>query len=237
MTFQNIVNRIRTISLAHKQVRYFRKGLVQDFLTDKTIPYPAVFLQDNGGSINPRGNVATFSFRLFFLDLVHVSQDTNENELDVLSDMVSVALDIIAQLNYPAYTDWKLSDTNALQLIVENDGDMNAGAYVDIVISIPYEQDVCAVPTTIPGYEPGPNDDDMKLVYDIKYTATGSEGKALTVPEIAGKKLLLVTREYSPLYRVSNLPAGSEFTWNDTVIGLGLPTMPGERFLILYRTY
>ncbi len=237
MTYNSVLKRIETIALDHKQVRTYKRGLVTDFLTDRTIPYPAIFLQDGGASIDPGNNSASFSFRMFFLDLVHVSENTKENELDVLSDMFSVAMDIIAQMNYPAFNDWMISLTNNMQSLVENDGDMNAGWYVDIRISIIYPQNVCQVPSTL--IYPIPIiPDDMKLVFDYKYVADGSEGSTIIAPaDFAGKKILLITREYSPLYKVSNLPQSTEFTWDDTNIGLGLPTLPGERFLILYRTY
>lgn len=236
LTYNQVIKRIQTIALGHKQVRTFKRGLVTDFLTDKTIPYAAVFLQDSGAAINPDQNNALFNFRLFFLDLVHVSEDAKDNELDVLSDMFSVAMDIVAQLKFPAFNDWRISGANNMQSIVENDGDMNAGWYLDLSVTIMYDQNVCEVPTTITDYLPE-NPDDMKLVYDVKYIADGTEGTTLNIPEIVGKKLLLLTREYSPLYKVSNLPQSTEYTWDDVSIELGLETQAGERFLALYRTY
>ena len=142
-------------------------------------------------------------------------------------------------MSYPGYDDWRVSLTNNMQSLVENDGDMNAGWYVDLQVAILYEQNVCPVPSTLV-YDIPENPDDMKLVFDYKYTADGSEGSTITAPaDFAGKKILLVTREYSQLYPVSNLPNTTEYTWDNTSIGLSadLPTMPGERFLILYRTY
>jgi hypothetical protein len=235
LTYNQVIKRIQSLALGHRQVRTFKRGLVQEFLSDKSIPYAAVFLQDSGAAINPDQHSAMFGFRLFFLDLVHVSADAKTNELDVLSDMFSVAMDIVSQMKFPAYNDWVISGANNMQSIVENDGDMNAGWYMDLQVRIMYEQNVCEVPTDIIDYEPE-TPEDMKLVYDIKYVA-GANEMELTIPEIVGKKVLLVTREYSPLYRVSNLPQSTEFTWNDQVLGLGLSTNPGERFLVLYRNY
>ncbi len=237
MTYNQVIARIKALALAHKQVRFFARGLITDFLTDKTIPYAAIFLEDGGASINPGTHMAAFSFRLRFVDLVHVSEDAKSNELDVLSDTFSIAMDIISQMGYPAYNDWKVSLSNNLQRLVEEDGDMYAGWVADMSVQIIYDQNVCEVPTTIPGYEPI-EPEDMKLVYDYKYVADGSEDLTIVAPvDFAGKKIIMVTREYSVLYKVSNLPQSTEFTWNDVEIGLGLPTIPGERFLILYRNY
>jgi len=69
------------------------------------------------------------------------------------------------------------------------------------------------------------------------YTATGSEGSLLTIPALAGYEILLIMRESGPLYEVGSSPDSSSYTWDDTTIGLGAATSPGERFLILYRTY
>lgn len=72
----------------------------------------------------------------------------------------------------------------------------------------------------------------------FKYIATGAEGSTLTIPTIAGYEILLIMRESGPIFEVGSSPDSSEFTWNDTDIGLGAPVGgAGERFLILYRTY
>jgi len=236
MTLNQVVKRIETLALAHKQVRTFKAGLRQDFLSGEDVRYSAVFLQYAGSNVLRGSNQANFVFVLMVRDLVHVSEDTKTNELDVLSDTFSIMLDLLAQLGFPAYSDWKVAESASMTSVVEDDGDMSAGWDAGLTISIPYDQNVCEVPSDIPGLDPFPTED-MKLVYDVKYVADGSEGSTLNVPEIVGKKLLLVTREFTPLYKVSNLPQGTEFTWDDTSIGLGLDAMPGERFLILYRTY
>jgi hypothetical protein len=80
-----------------------------------------------------------------------------------------------------------------------------------------------------------------KEVYAAKkklYTATGSEGSTLTIPELLGYSILLIMRESGPLFEVGSSPLSNQFTWNDTDIVLGAPVGgAGEQFLILYRTY
>ncbi len=242
MTLNNVVNRIKQIAQAHKQVRNFQQGLVSDFLTDHTTKYPSVFLQDNGGNISTSGHATTLAYRMFIMDLVHVSEGSKQNEQDVQSDMVSIAMDLIAQMNDGNYSDWKISTDNNLQLVVENENDLHAGCIVDFSVSIMFSQDRCQVPSDL--VVDIENDTSMKTVFDVKYIASGSEGNALTssgatpnIPEINGKKILFITREQSPIYKVSSSPDSAEYTWNDTDIILGTVTNPGERFLILYRNY
>jgi len=143
-----------TIALAHKQVRAYHRGKIGDFLGEHTSKYPFVGLQETGGSISTTGHSSSINFRLFFFDLVHVSTNAKENELDVESDMVSIAQDIIAQLNNPNYTDWRVSTDNSLTLHSEGEGDMYAGCYIDISISTAFTQNICQIPTVLPNYFP-----------------------------------------------------------------------------------
>lgn len=235
LTLNQVQKRIESLTLSHKQVRTYKQGLVSDFFTDKTTKYPAVCLQDNGGSISLSGHATTLSYRLFLLDMVHASEESKQNEQDVQSDMVSIAQDLLAQMSFSAYDDWAISSDNQLQLLVEQDGDLIAGCYFDFSIRIMYERNVCQVPTSITDYSP--IDDSMKYIYDVKYTATGTEGTTLTIPELAGKKILFITRSNTVLYKTSSNPTSNEFTWNDVIVGLGAATNSGESFLILYRNY
>ena len=235
MTLNRVINRVKALSLAHKQIRAFERGLVTDFFADKTSKYPAALLQDNGGTISTAGHATTISFRLFLVDLVHVNSDTNDNELDVQSDMLSVAMDLVAEFNSGIFDDWALSTDNVIQLIYEGDNDLHAGCYFDFSIRIMFAQNTCQIPTEI--IDGSPTDTDMKTLYDVEYIATGAEGQTLTIPIIKGKKIMLVTRESGIIYKVSNNPDSAEYTWNNTDIGLGIPVIENQRFLILYRNY
>lgn len=70
-----------------------------------------------------------------------------------------------------------------------------------------------------------------------KYTATGSEGTSLAISEIQGKNIVLIVRESAVIHEVDSAPASAEFSWDDTTITLGAATNPGERFMILYKSY
>lgn len=235
MTVNQVIKRIRELTLAHKQIRAFRKGLVTDFFADKTAKYPAALLQDLGGNISLSGHSTTINYRLFLVDLVHVSADTKENEDDVMSDMVSIAMDLLAQFNNGNYDDWKVSTDNSLEFVKEGDNDLYEGIVMDFSVRIMYEQNICQVPTDITDYTP--TDESMKYIYDVKYTATGAEGNTLDIEEIKGKKILFITRGNAIIYKTSSAPASNEFVWNDEVITLGAVTTANEPYLILYRNY
>lgn len=235
MTLNQVIKRISQIAIAHKQVRNFYYGPVTEFLNDQTTRYASAFLEDTPGNLNIPGKAQSFGFRLYLIDLVHVSEDTKINEQGVLSDMLSVIKDLIAEINHSVYTDWRPGASNPVTMIREFDNDMAAGAVVDITIEVPYGLDTCAVPTEDLPVQSNP--EDMKLVYDEKYVATGAEGTSLSVPAVVGKKVLFVSRENAVIYPVSNLPDPAEFVWDGTQFELGTATNPGDRFLILYRNY
>lgn len=239
MTINQVIQRVKTIVLAHKQVRNFYPGLIQDFLTDKTTKYASVFMQDRSGVISLGNRLVRVDYRLFFLDMVNVSGNAKANEKEVQSDMVSVAMDILAQMNRSEYSDWRIDSENNFQLLAETENDMIAGCYIDVSVSFLYTQNTCATPSDLmiiegDGSSEAVNINDVR-VYDKIYTADGSENKKITISEIQGKKILLIIRENNPIYKVSNNPDSSEYTWDYSDIHLGVETQTGERFLILYR--
>lgn len=79
-----------------------------------------------------------------------------------------------------------------------------------------------------------------KEVYGVKrttYTATGAEGNTLTISALANRQILMVVREGAFLHEVGSSPDPASYTWDDTDIVLGAVTNPGERFIVLHRTY
>lgn len=146
LTLNQIVRKIKTIALAHLQVRNFYFGNVTDFLTDKTTRYASCFLQDNPGLPDLAGNVMTFNFTMYLLDLENVSEDTQANTLDVQSDMSQVCLDLLAQFNFSTYDDWRIV-SSTLSLKREEFDDIVAGASVDFSVQVPWNKDTCVVPS------------------------------------------------------------------------------------------
>lgn len=234
MTLNQVIRRIKALSLAHKQVRSFQQGLSSDMFADQTTKYPAVLLQDNGGLISTSGHATTLTYRMFLVDLVHISADTKENQLDVQSDMLSIILDLIAQMNQGLFDDWMLSADNNLDFVYQGGDDLYAGCSIDFSLRTMFPQNVCQVPA-LP-IDDEPTDTDMK-VYDMEYIATGAEGTAITIPGLAGKRIILIVRENSPLHKVSNNPDSAEYTWDNTTIGTSVNITASTRFLILYRNY
>lgn len=147
LTLNQVIKRIQTVALDHKQIKSFYFGKASDFLNDKELRYAGSFLMDTGVVIDLAGKVTIYSFKMFLLDLVNVSNGAKENELEVQSDMMSVAHDLMALFDYSTYTDWRVSQNNPVQLVAEEFSDMNGGVAIDFSISVQYLKDVCAVPS------------------------------------------------------------------------------------------
>ena len=147
LTLNQVVSRIQTVVLNHKQIKSFYFGKASDFLNDKELRYAGCFVTDTGVVIDLAGKVTTYSFKMFLLDLVNVSNNAKENEFEVQSDMMSVAQDLMALFDYSEYTDWRVSQNNPVQLVSEEFADMNGGVAIDFSINVQYLKDVCAVPT------------------------------------------------------------------------------------------
>lgn len=148
MTLNSVIKRINVITSAHKQIRSFLHNVnIVEWLNGHTDQYPAAFLQDNSGNISTKGHATTLGFKLFLVDLVNVSGDTKANELDVQSDMLGVAQDLIAQFNRPE-NDWMLSPDNNVQQLVEGENSLYAGVVVTFTIRYAFTQNICSVPTT-----------------------------------------------------------------------------------------
>lgn len=146
MTLNQIIKRVETIALNHLQIRGFYHGFVSDYTDDRDSKYSVCILQNNGGSLNHSQHIATVNFRMFLLDMVHVSEDSKGNELDVQSDMMSIAMDLISEFNNSEYQDWRVETGNTIQFVTEEGPDYTSGIVMDISISAVWDINRCAVP-------------------------------------------------------------------------------------------
>lgn len=240
-TLNQLVLRIKTLALAHKQIRRFRTGLAGDLFADKTAKYPACCLQYSTGGITTSGHATSINFRMFLMDLVNVAQDTKANEDDVLSDTLLIMQDLVSEMNNGNFNDWFLKTDNQITSFVETDGDMYAGWFIDFNIRMIYRQNVCEIPSDVFDYVTGGGGDGSsggsKEVFDYTYISTGTEGTSLTIPTITGMKVLLVIRAGNPIYKVSNAPNSDEYVWDNTQFTFGIPLEANLKVLILYRNY
>ena len=193
LTLNQVLSRIRTLSLSHRQINSFYFGEVPEFDANGDVDYMACFAEQLPGTIDRSQHLQFFNFRIYLVDRVLVSEDTEGNEQDVLSDTASVAADLVAMLMYYENTgdDWVVSEVNPVTPITEQLNDMVAGVFVEVSIGVEFIADRCQVPATDVTFE---DDFDMARTKILTYTGTGSEGASFTVTGLAGKNVLAVYR-------------------------------------------
>ena len=143
MTLNQVVQNINTLALAHKQIKSVYFGDLADYLSRGVDNiYPSLYYDVTGSNIVDKA--LTLNFSLYFFDRM-LPEDTNETE--VLSDMLEVCQDILAQLRQ---NDWEfdLGINVTISFFTENTPDLLAGVRADISLELPFYADRCQVPST-----------------------------------------------------------------------------------------
>lgn len=225
LTLNQIVDRLRTLALAHKQIKSFYFGAPGEFDIqggDGDVTYPALFCEKLPGSTNRAQHQHQYNFRLYFYDLVGVAEAAEENETDVLSDMDSVGLDFLAMLMSATYQDdWMISDNVSEESREEQLGDMVAGSVREVGILIDFLADSCQVPQDDVTFN---EDFDMARTRILTYTSDGTQDADFTVPDLAGKVVLAAYRAGFYKRILTTVPTDTE---KIQVVGTDLGTRKG----------
>lgn len=215
LTLNQIVKRLETLALSHDQINHFYFGEVHEFDAED-ISYPACFLEMQPSVVNRAGHLTTYNFRVYFLDLVKVSEGTEENETEVLSDMAAVMQDFLAMIMYHEYQDtWMIGDSVNFVPVTEVLNDMDAGVVADIAVSVEFLADRCQVPADNVDFD---NTFDMSRTKIVTYDATGSEGNSWNVPVIAGKIVIAAYRAGQYKRILITTPDSEEIQLGGTVL-------------------
>lgn len=148
LTLKQIVKRIEDLALSHKQINHFYEGAFDEFMDSPDITYPACFAELNTNSkISLANRRATYTFTFHFFDLLDIANRSLRNEFEVKSDMMSVALDFIAMLNYHGFEySWEIGTSYQLEIGTYKFTDLTAGVSVRVDISSKFDANLCRVP-------------------------------------------------------------------------------------------
>lgn len=142
-TLNNIVKTITDLGNAHQQIKSVYFGDLVDYLSRGAENiYPSLFFDLTGGNIVEKSVVLNFS--LYFFDRV-LHEETNETE--VLSDMLEVCQDIIAQLRSNVFEFDEGLSAN-LTFFTDDNPELLGGVRADISIDIPFLANRCVVPSS-----------------------------------------------------------------------------------------
>lgn len=140
-TLNQIISDFQTIAQNHKQINSFGYGDIWDIATSGDINYPMMWVTLEDSQIS--GMYETLRFNFLFMDIV---KGGRVNELEVLSDQLQIAKDVIIVLKDPNY-DWTFTADNVtLQDFTERFVDSVSGWTANIELKLPFTSDRCAVP-------------------------------------------------------------------------------------------
>lgn len=143
LTLNQVVSQIKAIAEAHEQLNTVYYGDFDEFLGESADNvYPAMYFDSTNASIST--STLTLNFSLYFFDRM-LPEKINETE--AVSDMLSVAQDIIAQLLYQEF-EFEMSDSVQLTFITEDTPDNLIAVKADISLELPFTSDRCQVPTS-----------------------------------------------------------------------------------------
>lgn len=146
MTLNQIVSRLQAIAESHKQIKTFRCGDPVLFLKGD-LEYPACMVNILPGSISRAQKQTNFRFEIFLCDLVNLAEDSKVNELEVQSDLTSIAEDFMSLLYSSAYqSEWTVGDEASLEYQYEALADYVTAAVLTVSISSRNDANRCQVP-------------------------------------------------------------------------------------------
>lgn len=141
MTLNELVNLFKQLAIDHKQINSFGFGVNSELDISNKV-YPQMYVEIEPIALN--GKDVTIPFSFIFSD--RVTKDLR-NETDVISDMMSVSLDIRALLMSPTYFDsFAVDISGTITPFRDSTDDETAGVILDLGIKITDLKDRCQVP-------------------------------------------------------------------------------------------
>lgn len=145
LTLKQVVARIGALATSHKQINHFYIGNFDEFLDGPDVVYPACFAElDRTGVISLTDRLCKYSFTFHFFDLMDIANNALANEFEVKSDMLSVAMDFLAMLNYFGFQhSWVIGEDYAMNIRDYQLQDLTAGVSIQVEIGVRFDANKC----------------------------------------------------------------------------------------------
>lgn len=145
LTLKQVIARIGELATSHKQINHFYIGSFDEFLDGPDVTYPACFAElDRTGVISLTDRICKYSFTFHFFDLMDIANNALANEFEVKSDMLSVAMDFLAMLNYFGFQhSWIIGEDYPTQIRDYQLEDLTAGVSVQVEIGVRFDANKC----------------------------------------------------------------------------------------------
>lgn len=243
MTLNQVINRLESLALSHKQINHFYFGDIVDWLANGDLRYPCCFVEINKSTISKDDKQIKFNFDIWHLDLANINTQAEKNANDVMSDLTSVAGDFLAMLNFSDYQDdWTIDTNYDLEYFNEKFEDLTIAVRTNVTIGIDYLSDRCAVPASGVIFEPGlPYDPSIKIidniVYNYIYNGKGTEGNNITISALIGKTILMLFKGDKLMNPIPSSPGVNDYIFNNATgqITFAYEIEDGQILQIIYR--
>ena len=228
LTLKQITTRLESLAKAHRQINTVFIGDLDDFLSTNNADaiYPAcVITVMNDSTVDVANMAFKYSFRIQFFDLLNVAKDSQLNELELQSDLASIAGDFIAMLNYNEYLhSWQVPDTYTLKIASYQLQDVCVGCYFDLPISAFYLTDRCQVPTDGVTFEADKRqqiivndvvvmtENNTNKINNINYVAIDNVS-TLLLPELINREIIMLFMGDKLLTATASNPTPNQYIY------------------------
>lgn len=215
LTLNQVIQRIETLALAHKQINHFFVGDPVEFLSNGDVRYPACFLELTGSRVDRGEKQTVYSFRFWLCDLGDIAIDSAQNEIEVQSDLTSMAEDMVAMLGFTEYNDWDIYTPGGIQYFTEKFEDLVVAVAMTIEVGVRFDANRCQAPADSVSFE---IQQDM-IVNNYVYLGQGTEGASLTVASLVSRNILMLFKGDKLLVPTTGTPGVNEYKYT---VGTGL---------------
>ena len=188
MTLNNVTYRLAAFANSHRMIKHFYIGDIVDWLALGEVVYPACFIEFQTGKISVQDRMTYYGFRIWFCDVEDTATNSQDNQIELYSDLTSIAEDYIAMLWQEAKSnsDFSLINTNFnTQLWNEKFEDLLVAVSIDVTISTKYNANRCQVPATGVTFQ-----SQQAMIIDNYIHQVLTEATSLTLANLKNKKIL-----------------------------------------------
>lgn len=142
-TLNQIVENLRDIARNHYQINNFGYySNASDFYQSGTTNSPEMWCTCMSVTVDPQSGMPIYTINIIIADNVKRGQ---VNELEVESDLILIAQDVIAQVRHPSYR-WNVTQTSNITLPSEKTPKNLTYAEFQVAIRVPKPNNRCAIP-------------------------------------------------------------------------------------------
>lgn len=150
MTLKQIIARLQTLAESHRQINTFYYGSFDEFIDGQDIIYPAIFCELNDtANVSLTNRITNYQFNFYFFDLLDTANRSLNNQLEVQSDMASIAQDYLAMLYDITFKDWEIGEEYNMTIRDYELQDLTCGVSIQVNIGTRFDANLCQVPIEV----------------------------------------------------------------------------------------